>query len=173
VLARLRSTSALLATALTASTLAVLLPTAPAQAVDVPDGDFTTQYSLQTNGPNGNIGLGDWYTASSGGNQGHLLEINVPCGWPANKPIDVDLFSAPVNTSTTYPGAGEYEEPAGSGDTTTYTLRRPNGTQVVSTTYQPINAASDSWVRLTTLTAPVACGTYELAVTTSNDDQNG
>ncbi len=155
--------------------LAAVAP--PAGAVDVPTGDFTQAFSIQTNGRNGAITLGDYYsatTAQGGAQQAHRLTLHVPCSWPADLPISVDLFSPQINTATTgYPGNQTYEEPAGAGDTTTYTLNGPTGTQLATTTYQPINSTTDTWSRFATLAAPVTCGTYSLLDTTSNDDQNG
>ena len=149
----------------------------PASAVEVPNGDFTQAFSIQTNGRNGAITLGDYYsatTAQGGAQQAHSLRLNVPCSWPTTAPIHLDLFSPQINTATTgYGGNQTYEEPAGAGDTTTFTLNGPTGTQLTTTTYQPISSTTDSWVRFATLAAPVACGTYTLSDTTSNDDQNG
>jgi len=61
---------------------------APASAVEVPNNDYTKTFSIQTNGPNAAIGLGDYYSATTGqGGAGtnHVLKLNVPCSWPANK----------------------------------------------------------------------------------------
>jgi large repetitive protein len=173
---RVRLGSAVVAGALATATLPLL--TAPASAVEVPDGDFTSEYSIQTNGPGGAITLGDYYsapTASGGSDQPHLIELNVPCSWPTGTPLYVDLYSAGFNSSTANPGWNRYEEPGADANygTASYVLRNPGGTTVATQSYAPFSAATDSWTRFATLGAPVACGTYALSVDFTGDDQNG
>ena len=71
--------------------LIVRLVVVPSFAVEVPpSGDA---FYMQTNGPEGGLNLGDWYTSddTGTGNSYHYVTLEVPCGWPASEPIHIDL----------------------------------------------------------------------------------
>lgn len=157
-----------------------------AAAAEVPPAGQA--FAIQTNGPNAALGLGDWYTstATGAGSGYHYIEFSVGCAWPSSLPINVDLFSAPMNTDAGVIAA--HEEPNGSLDNTEFELYGPgasigpgfdkpapgagiSGTRV---TFAPEPAGvAESWARYATLAAPVVCGRYVLRAATSNDDQNG
>lgn len=161
----------------------VLLAALPgrARAVEVPVVGIPTY--IQTNGPTSIIGNGDWYTnvANGTGAGYHYLQFNVPCGWPTNTPIAIDLFSPEMNTIT--PLSDEPEDAVYSN--TAFELY-PAGTSIgpapdqpaagtgipgTLTTYIPSNAAQQ-WVRYYTLPAPVVCGQYVLRSQTFGNDEN-
>ncbi len=167
-----------------------------AGAIELPPAG--APFYIQTNGPIGAVTLGDWYTATSAGSGAghHYLAFNVPCGWPASRPIHVDLFSPEMNRVA---GAlNQSEEPSGNYDSTQFELYGPGvtigpgpaspapGTGIAGTnvTYQPgAPGVPESWVRFATLAAPVTCGHYAVrsSVLTNDllnpggtgDDQNG
>ncbi len=63
---------------------------------------------IQTNGPNGAIGLADWYSATTvqnGAETYHYFEIFVPDDWPTDKPIHIDLYSPEINCEAATTGA--------------------------------------------------------------------
>jgi len=151
----------------------VLLSARPVGAAEIPAASV---FSIQTNGPNAAIGLGDWYTATAGGGGAgyHYLEITIPCGWPAGTPVHVDLFGPEMNQVS---GAlGDSEEPNGAYDSTQFELYPPGtvlgpgfaapapGTGIAGsqTTFQPgAPGVPEQWVRYFTIDPP-ACGTYLL-----------
>lgn len=182
---------------LQASSLALLtLLAASAGAVDMPP--FGSPFYMQTSGPTAGIGIGDYYTSTTGGNGYHYYTITVPCTWPAATPVMIDIFSPELHG-----GAGTLDEIRnGGGGTSTliadagntifdlYTVGTviggspPNSTPVgaggrlATATYAP-TAAAEAWVRFYTIPAPVACGQYVLRAETpggaslSTNDDNG
>ena len=86
---------------------------------------------IQTNAGNTFISRGDWYTDSNEGGPGgsQYFTINVPCDWPATKPIDIDLFSPEMNTNA-YPLSDEDDNGNG-GSPTVFEIYQPG------TTYTP------------------------------------
>jgi uncharacterized repeat protein (TIGR01451 family) len=175
---RRKQLAAILATLLL---LFSLLPSF-ALAVELPPPGNPTY--IQTNAPATQIGRGDWYTASAAQNGGAgygYLTIEVPCGWPAAKPIDVDLYSPEMNTTTTLAD----ENDSGPLANTTFELYQP-GTSFSSpatpapgaagsleaNTYAPSSDAPQ-WVRFYTIdVAATGCGTYILRSQSGDDDQN-
>jgi uncharacterized repeat protein (TIGR01451 family) len=165
-----------------------------ASAAEAPSASV---FAIQTNGPNGLVTLGDWYTSNAVGAGGgyHYVRFTVPCGWPAGSPVHVDLFSPEMNRVS---GAlGQSEEPNGAYDSTQFELYGPGavvgpgfaspapGTGVPGTrmTFQPgAPGVPEAWMRYSTLAAPVACGNYvvrsevltsdPLNPTGTGDDQN-
>ena len=142
---------------------------------------------LQTVGPLAASHFGDWYSSYYPGAGGyHYLAIEVPCGWPANKPIDIDLFSPELNSTGAF--ADEIVEREGEittfGDHTIFELYAPGtafvppatpapgmgiaGTQII----YPPSSAPQQWLRYRTLSAPT-CGRYLLRASTQGDDRNG
>ncbi len=137
-------------------------------------------YYIQTNGPAAAIGLGDYYTSTSGGNQTHLLRVFIPCSWPAGTAVHVDLFGAEVTSFG--PVQGRSEELAGPADSSRFQLSGPGG-PAAARTYQPTTVA-ETWTRLHTIAdGRAGCGewllTSQLLTTdpanpgTGGNDQNG
>ena len=177
------------------ATTAALVPL-PAMAVEAPPAG--NAFAIQTNGPNGLVTLGDWYSSSAiGAGAGyHYVRFTVPCGWPAGLPVYVDLFSPEMNRVS---GAlAQSEEPNGAYDSTQFELYGPGATvgpgytspapgagiPGTRTTFQPGAAGvPEAWMRYATLAAPVACGSYvvrsqvltadPLNPAGTGDDQNG
>ncbi len=165
-------------------TLLLLFSLVPsfALAVELPPPGNPTY--IQTNAPATLIGRGDWYTASAaqGGGAGYgYLTIEVPCGWPTAKPIDVDLYSPEMNTNTLLAD----ENDTGQRVDTTFELYQP-GTPFSSpatpapgaagsleaNTYAP-SSDTPQWVRFYTIdVAATGCGTYILRSQSGDDDQN-
>jgi uncharacterized repeat protein (TIGR01451 family) len=158
--------------------LALFFPAA--RAADIPV-QVSNDYQLETFGPSYPISQAGWYTnpANGVGAGYHYAEIDIPCGWPANKSIGVDLFSPSMDQN----GASDEPRANGTADTT-FELYAP-GTAVgsglaspgpgapgslVSRTYAP--SATARWQRLTTLAAPVPCGAYILRSEAQDDDGN-
>jgi uncharacterized repeat protein (TIGR01451 family) len=154
-----------------------------------PAGD---ELHIQTNGPNGLMSLGDWYTNDEpgGGSGYHYLTFYVACSWPGGQAIHVDLFGPEMNGN---PGSTNSDEQTGAElDPTEYELYGPGavvgpgfsspapGTGIPGTnlTYNPIASGGpvEEWERLATLAAPVSCGRYVIRAEvkgTEADDQNG
>src|SRR5687768_9111917 len=78
------------------TTLSLTLP-ASTRATEIPPTGALTY--IQTNGPLATLTKGDWYTDANTGNGQHYVEINVPAGWPASTPVNIDLFSPEINTT--------------------------------------------------------------------------
>ncbi len=165
---------------------APLAVASPASAVEIPPtGD---PFFIQTNGPTAGVGRGDFYTATEpGAGAGyHYLQLDVPCGWPADLPVVIDLFGAEINGSIARAG-GATDEFAGAYDNTAFEVYGPGvtpgpaenqpapGTGIVSKVYPPKQPAEgpEVWENFTTLPAPVACGSYTLRASTEGNDQNG
>ncbi len=176
--------------------IAILVPALTADAAEAPIP--TSPFMIQTNGPNGLVTLGDWYTSNVAGAGGgyHYVRFTVPCGWPSGTPVYVDLFSAEENRVA---GAlAQWEEPNGAYDSTQFELYGPGsvvgpgyaspapgaGIPGSRVTFQPgAPGVPEAWIRYRTLAAPVACGSYvirsEVLVADplnpggTGDDQNG
>jgi uncharacterized repeat protein (TIGR01451 family) len=153
------------AVAITAPAVAAVLPTAGG-------------YYIQTNGAAAAIGLGDYYTSTSGGNQDHRLSILIPCSWPEGRPIHIDLFGAELTTHAAVQGLSE--ELTGAPDRARFTLTGPETTPV-TTDYAP-TTVQEVWSRLATVPdGRAACGEWVLTNRLVNDanpalpgdDQNG
>lgn len=167
-----------------------------ASAIDLPPAG--APFYIQTNGPIGAATLGDWYSSNAvgAGAGNHYLAFNVPCGWPASKDVNVDLFSPEMNRVTG--PLAQTEEPNGAYDSTQFELYGPGatvgpgfaspgpGTGIAGTqvTFEPgLAGVAEHWIRFATLAAPVTCGSYVIrsAVLTNDplnpggtgDDQNG
>ncbi len=166
--------------ALVAALAALLVP--PAAAVDVPPAGAV--FTIQTNGPDAAVGLGDFYTSTSAGAGYHYLEFGVPCSWPQDLPLAVQLFSPEMNTDAAVLATSE--EQAGTPDVTEFELYGPGvtagpgaaepapGAGTVAARYDPsVAGVPEGWVTFATLAAPVTCGTYTLRAETEGDDQNG
>ncbi|MEM7708878.1 MAG: SdrD B-like domain-containing protein [Pseudomonadota bacterium] len=165
---------------------AALLAALSVSAVEIPPpGD---PFFIQTNSSDAAIGLGDWYTADTNGVGGgfHYVGIYVPCGWPTDQEIHIDLFSPEMNSAN--PDLDEVN--SGGPGTTTFELFDVGAVVVspatpapgapgslLSIDYPP-SAPPEQWVRAFTLgddagtTAPISCGQYVLRIASTNDDQN-
>jgi uncharacterized repeat protein (TIGR01451 family) len=159
--------------------LALVFP--PAHATEAPPL-AAFDYVLETFGPNFPISQGAWYSnpANGIGVGYYYLDIAIPCGWPADKPIAIDLFSPELTRS----GASDEARSNGSM-ATVFELYQP-GTPVGpgiaepgpgapgslrQTSYQP-SGAQANWRRFYTIAAPAACGTYVLRSEAGDDDGN-
>ncbi|HEY0733863.1 MAG TPA: SdrD B-like domain-containing protein [Herpetosiphonaceae bacterium] len=172
-----RSLIRLLLVVLTA--LSLTLP-ASTRAVEVPPTGSLTY--IQTNGPAAGLTKGDWYTDAGTGNGQHYVEINVPAGWPAGTPVNIDLFSPEINT-TQLTLSDESETNATYSNTTfemyaAGTVIGPGnntpapGSGILLINY-PSRTAAENWVRFYTIPAPVTPGNYVLRSQARDDDQNG
>ena len=146
-------------------------------AAEIPP--ITEEARLQTSGPNAGLNVGDWYSSvpsPPGGGDVNRFLFYVPCGWPGTEDIHVDLYSPELSSN------GALDEVRGptatfaDADDATFELyfdTDGDGTKELmnSITYSPSTAPED-WIRFVSLTAPVACGEYEMQVTTSDDDDN-
>lgn len=169
--------------------LAFVLPLALAIALALPGAGATEapppvafNYVLETFGPNYPISQGAWYSnpANGVGVGYYYVDILIPCGWPANRSVSIDLFSPELNSS----GASD-EARANGRQPTVFELYQP-GTlagpgigdpgpgaagSITQVEFQP-STAQARWRRFHTLPAPVACGAYLLRSEARDDDGN-
>jgi len=132
----------------------------------------TSNAFFQTNGPNGYLRWGDWWTNSDpdAGNQPHMFELYVPCLVDSDFGIEVQLYD-PENYQT----GTEIDELEGSSwDDATFQLIAPDEvTEVVQQTFPPVAGTSEKWNAFASFTVRnFGCGIYRLYVSTSDDDQN-
>ncbi len=162
----------LLALFLFAGTAVAPLQTAfapsPAEAVDLPP-IAVNDLVVQTSGPNVVLANGDWYTATAGGGQDHLIEITVPLDWPG-LPVTVALYDPELATPD--PAAPlAVDQILNTADTATFILVDPLGATIATQTYTPSGGTNGQWTELVTFT-PASSGVYQLFSATSDDDQN-
>ena len=151
-------------------------------AVELPPPN--SEAFLQTTGPNAGLNIGDFYTNAEpgAGNDSHIIEINVPCSWPGDRPITFSLFDPesrggafagpPPTVDERRPDGGV----AADDDDTTFTLTAPDGAVVGPVVFTPNGGSNGLWVELVTVTPDTAnfgCGIYVLETTTADDDDNG
>jgi len=127
---------------------------------------------FQTNGPNGYLRWGDWWSSQdpNAGNQPHMFEIYVPCQVAADFVIELQLYDP-----ESYQTGSEVDEITGSAwDSATFRLVAPDGsTEVVEQIFPPIDNTSEQWNAFASFTvSEYGCGIYRLYVTTSDNDQN-
>ncbi|HEV2891224.1 MAG TPA: Ig-like domain-containing protein [Frankiaceae bacterium] len=99
-------------------------PVLPAAAVDLLP--TTSPFFVQTNGATAGLAAGDWYTtpsAQGGGGGSQYVSFDIPCGWPANRAIYLDIFSPRITTA-----AGSRDTVTGSADSTEFELYGPGAT---------------------------------------------
>lgn len=175
--------------------LFALLPS-PALAVDMPPSG--SPFYMQTSGPTAGIGIGDYYTSSTGANGYHYYTITVPCTWPSGTPVMIDIFSpelhgGPGTLDEIRDGAGANSTLIANAGNTIFDLYPPGtaiggsppnntpagaGGRTTTVTYAPTNAA-EAWVRFYTIPAPMCGQPYVLRVETpggvslSTNDDNG
>ncbi len=175
--------------------VAAILPSSLASAAEAPLAG--SPFFFQTSGAATALTVGDWYTASGGGNGYHYYTINLPCPGNTTLPIHVDIFSPELHGA---PGAtlDEIRDAAAAATTNvadasntrfeiyaagtavslppTYNLPAPGGAgSLQQTTYTPVTT-NDAWVRFYTLPTGSACGAYVLRAetvgATANDDNS-
>lgn len=159
-------------------------PTLTTRAVEIPP--VGSPIFIQTNGPQADIGLGDWYSSAFNGVGGgyHYFKIHVPCRWPVDQDFHIDLFSPEINTFLPPPREDQVDTlPIGEtifelySPTTPVALPRNPGPgaagSIYQATYSSVSDRPERWERFYTLPAPVTCGQYLLRVETRGDEQNG
>lgn len=153
----------------------------------------TTTAFIQTTGPNGALGVGDYRANAGGDNQAHEIIVNVAC--TPGETYVFQLFDPAVDAAGNPPGTPGGGPPATGldgvtlkvrdeirpnaapvADNTTFQLESPGGAIVANTTYNPGDFDQD-WVTLSAvgpITGPLGtdCGQYILRVTTAVDDEN-
>jgi uncharacterized repeat protein (TIGR01451 family) len=159
-----------------------ILPAA-AQAVEIPPID--SPIFIQTNGPQTPIRHGDWYTSADNGFGGssHYFSITVPCNWPADLDVHIDLFSPEINT---FQLDLRRDELGADGviSETFFELYEPGVSlnlpaepdpvfSLIRRAYPPVTDRAERWERLYTLGAPAPCGNYILRTATGGDEENG
>ncbi len=137
-----------------------------------------TRPFLVTGGPNTLPTSAYYYT---GGERGYgYVIISVPCTWPADRPLTIELWSPAMHTgiadragwdgqrgNTSFElyelgpgarGAALRPEPGASGS-------------LLERTYTP-RGGGEQWETFYTIAAPTPCGRYALRVAASGDDEN-
>lgn len=125
---------------------------------------------VQTNGPQGLLSHGDWWSNSAGGNQAHCYNLYVPQGVPNAFAIRLELFDPEC-----YQTNGELDERKGTTwDSARFRLIAPDGTTVIADqTFAPAAATSNLWNSFAQFTAAqYGHGVYRILVTTAGDDEN-
>lgn len=156
---------------------------AAAEAVEIPPID--SPIFIQTNGPQTPIRHGDWYTSADNGFGGsaHYFSITVPCNWPADRDVHIDIFSPEINT---FQLDLRRDEPGADGvlSSTIFELYTPGvelnlpaepdpAFSLIRREFVPITDRAERWERLYTLAAPAPCGNYVLRTATGGDEENG
>ncbi len=156
-------------------------------------------FFFQTSGAATALTVGDWYTASGGGNGYHYYTINIPCPGNTTFPIHVDIFSpelhgapgatldeirdtaAAATTNVAFASNTQFEIYAAGTAVAPFATPAP-GTSTLPNlplprqqTYTPVTT-NDEWVRFYTIPAGSACGAYVLRAetvgATANDDNS-
>jgi uncharacterized repeat protein (TIGR01451 family) len=150
--------------------IAAALPTGPALAGEVILPPLLSPAVIQTNGPNGLLSHGDWWSNSVGGNQPHLFNLYVPTAVPDDFMIQLELFDPECFQTN-----GELDERKGtSWDQTRFRLLAPDGiTVIIDRTYAASALTSNQWNLFAEFTAgQFGHGIYQILVTTAGDDEN-
>ncbi len=151
------------------SAVVLLSPLFAAEVIIPPPGSSAV---LQTNGPNGELDNGDYWSNNdvNAGQQPHLFLIFVPCAVPGDFEIQLQIFDPECYAT----GSELDERKGGVWDQTHFRLIAPNGTDVVADTYYPpVDNTSEVWVPFANFSMQTfGCGIYRLYVTTENDDEN-
>lgn len=160
-----------------------LLPVGTTQAIEIPPID--SPIFIQTNGPQTPIRHGDWYTSADNGFGGsaHYFSITVPCNWPRDLDVRIDLFSPEINTfqldlRRDEPGAdgilgNTVFELYARGVTLNLPAEPDPAASLVQRVFPPITDQPERWERLYTIPAPAPCGNYILRTATEGDEENG
>lgn len=151
-----------------------LFLTVPALAVELPPTG--SEAFLQTNGPNTELGVGDFYTQVGSGNSPHFVDVLVPC--PAiNDNLTFAIFDPEMGGAN--PAAAPFilDQPRPNNQDTTFSLLTPNGTTYGPVTFNPPPGTPNRlWVELQTLNPSLAangCGTYTVQSNTTDIGDNG
>lgn len=157
--------------AITATLVVALLVAQTGQAVAAQIPNPVSSLFLQTSGPNAGINIGDYYTSPAGGNTDHLFTVRVPSDWPPGVPVTIALYDPELaGPSPSSPPARD--EIRGGADSATFTLDSPTGSTIATATYSN-SSTNGLWVELATFDPGVSgTGTYELHVTSSDNDDN-
>ena len=163
------------AAAIPLALLAAAAPALPAGAVETLP--LSQPFFVTTNGATTGLAAGDWYTtptAGGGGGGSQYLTFDVPCGWPSNQPIYLDIFSPRISTA-----AGSRDTVTGTADSTEFELYGPGaavsganspspGTGVAGyrLSYQP-DSGAPAWESFAQFLGPgsdpdLTCGRYVL-----------
>lgn len=132
----------------------------------------SSNVAIQTNGPNGELDNGDYWSNASpnAGQQPHAYQLFVPATVPLDFQIELGVYDPEC-----YQTGNEMDEMKGDGwDQTHFRLIAPNGSSVVADTYfPPVGGTSERWRSLAQFTPQIfGYGIYRLFVTTENDDEN-
>ncbi|WP_322820396.1 hypothetical protein [Chloroflexus sp.] len=152
------------------------------QAVELPPAGSV--FYLQTSSPNRALGIGDWYTNSTAGNGYHYITLHVPCGWPFDTLIHVDLFHPDLNNTS---GAGVVDEIT-TAESTVFEIYQPGtslnpatnpiapGPNALGSLYQHTytsGSVGPQWVRFYSINVnSTGCGTYILRAQTNGNADN-
>jgi len=131
---------------------------------------LTSPAVVQTNGPQGLLSHGDWWSNSAGGNQPHLFYLYVPASVPDGFAVRLELFDPEC-----FQTGGELDELKGSAwDETRFQLLAPDGSTIVADRTYPADAlTSESWNGLAEFTpGQYGRGIYQILATTAVDDEN-
>ena len=153
----------------------------PTRAAELPPLGID-DYVVETFGPNFPITQGAWYSNPQNG-QGtgyYYAQLAIPCGWPADRPVMIDLYSPEMSGS----GAAD-ELRTDPGLATTFELYNrnikigpgigdpgPGAPGSLARQSYPATNTATSWKRLATLPAPVQCGTYLVRSEAQGDNGN-
>ena len=131
---------------------------------------LTSPAVVQTNGPQGRLSHGDWWSNSAGGNQPHLFYLYVPLAVPDNFTIRVELYDPEC-----FQTGSELDELKGSAwDETRFRLLAPDGSTVVADVTWPAAAStSERWNSFAEFTpGQYGRGVFLIQATTAEDDEN-
>lgn len=135
----------------------------------------TTEAFIQTTGPNGALGIGDYRANAAGDNDDHVLSVFIAC--VPGVTYFFEIFDPAVEVAGNATALDEIrpDPPATAADDTTFFVEDPVGGVVgAAVTYTP-GTSANAWTTLATLgpTGVADCGEYELHSRTSQDDENG
>lgn len=154
--------------------LLVLLLASPVLAVELPPTG--SQAVLQTNGPNTDLGVGDYYTQVASGNSPHFLDVLVPCP-AANANLTFAIFDPEMGGANPVAVPHTLDQARPTNQNTTFSLLTPNGTTYGPTVFTPPPGTPNRlWVELQTLNPSLGangCGTYTVQATTTDIGDNG
>lgn len=133
--------------------------------------EFSSTF-FQTNGPDGLLRWGDWWSSSNAeaGNQPHMFEIFVPCEVDSDFVVEIQLYDPEC-----YQTGSEIDEFEGvDWDTTSFRLVAPDGTtEIAQVIFPPLSSTSEQWNTFADFTVRgYGCGIYRLYASTYDDDQN-
>lgn len=129
---------------------------------------------IQTTGPFGDLGIGDYRANQNGDFDDHVLSVNIAC--EPGVTYTFELFDPAVDAVGNAIALDEPRPDAASPDNTSYDLRGPGGASLTGgfVTFTPGTSAG-AWTTLYTLgpTTAADCGEYALHARTADNDENG